>query len=58
VCNIVPKKQDDQRKKKLQTILFFQVICEAYHLMKDALGMTEDEISKVSLKTRQLMLDF
>ncbi|XP_028393838.1 6-phosphogluconate dehydrogenase, decarboxylating-like [Dendronephthya gigantea] len=24
-----------------------QVICEAYHLMKDALGMSEDEISKI-----------
>ena len=25
----------------------FQLICEAYHLMKDALGMTSSEMSKV-----------
>lgn len=25
-----------------------QLICEAYHLMKDALGMTQDQMADVS----------
>ena len=28
-----------------------QVICEAYHLMREALSMTNDEISEVQLIT-------
>lgn len=34
-----------------------QVICEAYHLMKDALGMGEDEISKILIEWNKGELD-
>ena len=33
-----------------------QLICEAYHLMKEALGMTNDEIGDVCVKFRTYLL--
>lgn len=35
-----------------------QLICEAYHLMKDVLGMEHDEMSKVICSLLSLALSF
>ena len=35
--------------RNMMIVSLLQLICEAYHLMKDALGMNTDEMSEVSL---------
>ena len=37
-------------------VSLLQLICEAYHLMKDALGMNADEISEVSSRSPDAVL--
>lgn len=32
-----------------------QLICEAYHLMKDTLGMTADEMAQVSSRLKSVL---